>query len=83
MPQNADRLRLPPSVHSDSRYRVWQRRFYPFNVHSEKKRLEKLDDMHNNPVQRGLVSSADQWPWSSFRFYYLNDSSVLTMDRMV
>jgi len=38
--------------------------------------------MHNNPVQRGLVSSADQWPWSSFRFYYLNRSSVLSMDRL-
>jgi hypothetical protein len=24
----------------------------------------------------------DQWPWSSFRFYYLNDSSVLTMDQL-
>jgi len=26
------RLRLPPSVHCDSRYRVWQRRFVPFHV---------------------------------------------------
>jgi hypothetical protein len=25
----------------------------------------------------GLFASADQWPWSSFRFYYLEDSSVL------
>jgi hypothetical protein len=25
-------LRLPPAVHSHSRYRVWQRRFYPFDV---------------------------------------------------
>ena len=31
-----DRLRLPASVHSDSRYRIWQRRFVPFNVYSEK-----------------------------------------------
>jgi putative transposase len=76
-------LRLPPTVHSDCRYRVWQRRFYPFNVYSEKKRLEKLDYMHNNPVVRGLVSSADQWRWSSFRFYYLDDSSLLSMDRLV
>ena len=75
-------LRLPPTVHSECRYRVWQRRFYPFNVYSEKKRLEKLDYMHNNPVERGLVNSADQWPWSSFRFYYLNDSSLLSMDRL-
>ncbi len=59
------RFRLPPSVPEESHYRVWQRRFYPFNVDSEKKRLEKLDDMHNYPVQRGLVSSPHPWPWSS------------------
>jgi putative transposase len=76
------RLRLPSTVHSDSRYRVWQRRFVPFNVYTEKKRLEKLDYMHHNPVKRRLVRSPDLWPWSSFRFYYLNDSSVLTMDRL-
>ena len=61
-------LRLPPTVHSDCRYRVWQRRFYPSNVYSEKKRLGKLNYMHNNPVKRGLVSSPEQWRWSSFRF---------------
>ena len=76
------RLRLPPTVHSDSYHRVWQRRYVPFNVFTEKKHMEKLDYMHNNPVKRRLVSSPDQWPWSSFRFYYLNDSSVLTMDRL-
>jgi putative transposase len=73
---------LPSTVHSDSRYRVWQRRFVPFNVYTEKKRLEKLDYMHHNPVKRRLVRSPDLWPWSSFRFYYLNDSSVSTMDRL-
>ncbi len=36
--------------------------------------------MCNNPVKRGLVSSPDQWPWSSFGFYHLNDSTVLRMD---
>ena len=57
-------------------------RFYPFNVYSERKRLEKLDYMHNNPVKRRLVSSPDQWPWSSSRFYHLNDTSVLSVDRL-
>ena len=76
------RLRLPLRVHCDPRYRVWQRRFVPFNVYTEKKRLEKLDYTHQNPVSRRLVSSPDQWPWSSFRFYDLNDSSVLMVDRL-
>jgi hypothetical protein len=52
-------------------------------VWSEKKFMEKLEYMHNNPEKRGLVSSADQWPWSSFRFYYLEDSSLLAMDRFL
>jgi len=75
-------FRLPPTVHSDSHYRVWNRRFYPYGVYSDKKRIEKLDYMHNNPVKRGLVQSPDQWPWSSYRFYYLNDSSLLSMDHL-
>ena len=76
------RLRLPRTVHSECYYRVWQRRYVPCNVFTHKKHRQKLDDMHNNPVTARRVASADQWPWSSFRFYYLNDSSVLAMDRI-
>ena len=43
---------------------------------------QELDSMHNNPVTRGLVSSPGEWPWSSWRFYYLQDASILRMDRM-
>jgi putative transposase len=53
-------LRLPATVHSDSRYRVWQRRFCPYGVYSEKKRLEKLNYTHNNPDKRALVSSPEE-----------------------
>jgi putative transposase len=77
-----DRLELPPTVHHHARHRVWQRRFYDFNVWREKKIQEKLDYMHNNPVERRLVEKPGDWPWSSWRFYYMEDSSVLAMDRM-
>jgi hypothetical protein len=46
---------------------------------------KKLDTMHNNPVKRGLVEKPGDWSrpaGSSWRFYYLEDSSVLAMDRM-
>ncbi len=76
------RLRLPPTVHDESHHRLWQRRFFPFNVYSEKKRREKLDCMHNNPVKRSLVSTPGDWPWSSWRFYFLKDASILRMDRL-
>ncbi|HXJ95675.1 MAG TPA: transposase [Terriglobia bacterium] len=70
------RLRLPGTVHDESRYRLWQRRFYLLNVYTEKKRLEKLTYMHNNPVKRRLVSTPGEWPWSSWRFYFLNRVST-------
>ncbi len=75
------RFPVPPSVHEESHDRLGQRRVYPLNVDSEKKRLERLDSMHHNPLQRDLVSSPPPWPWSSWRFYYLGDASVLEMDR--
>ena len=47
----------------------WQRRYYDFNVYREKKLMEKLDYVHNNPVQRGLVARPEDWAWSSARHY--------------
>jgi hypothetical protein len=38
--------------------------------------------MHNNPVTRGLVRAPGDWPWSSWRFYYWEDASILRMDRV-
>jgi putative transposase len=75
-------FRLPPTVHDESHFRLWQRRFHRFNVFTEKKLQEKLNYMHNNPVKRGLACSAGDWPWSSWRFYFLQDASILRMDRL-
>ena len=47
----------------------WQARSYDFLVHNEEKRVEKLRDMHRNPVERGLVAKPEEWAWSSFRHY--------------
>jgi putative transposase len=57
-------LRLSVSVQSAERP-FWQARYYDFNVYTRGKRFEKLNYMHSNPVARGLVSEAQQWPWSS------------------
>jgi putative transposase len=65
----------------------WQARFYDFNVWTERKRIEKLRYIHRNPVERGLVSSPEQWHWSSFRWYlcredgpvWINDTDILVM----
>ena len=47
----------------------WQKRYYDHNVRSYEKFLEKLRYIHRNPVKRGLCTSPEDWPWSSFRHY--------------
>jgi REP element-mobilizing transposase RayT len=58
----------------------WQARFYDSNVWTSKKRVKKLRYMHRNPVKRGLVTSAERWRWSSYRFYLLGESGVVRVN---
>ena len=64
-------------IHDVIRGQMWQRRFYDFNVFSQEKVTEKLDYMHENPVKRGLVLSAEDWGWSSARFYDSGEQGVV------
>jgi len=61
--------------------RVWQRRFYDFNVWSECKRVEKLRYMHRNPVKRGLVLEPEQWEWSSYRSYACEEVGIVKINQ--
>ena len=51
-----------------------------FNVWTTKKRVEKLRYMHRNPVKRGLVSAPEQWRWSSYRFYLLEEAGPVRVN---
>jgi putative transposase len=51
-------------------YRFWQRGGgYDRNVTEAAALLAMIEYIHNNPVRRGLVAAATDWPWSSARFY--------------
>jgi putative transposase len=50
-------------------------------VWTAKKRIEKLNYMHRNPVKRGLVEEPKLWLWSSYRFYQYGERNVCTPDR--
>jgi len=58
----------------------WQPRYYDFNVYSEEKLIEKLDYMHRNPVQRGLVTHPEDWRWSSARHYATGEEGVVEIE---
>jgi putative transposase len=68
----------------------WQARFFDFNewdfnVWTTKKRVGKLRymhrNMHRNPVKRGLAETPEQWRWSSYRFYLLEESGVVLVNQ--
>ncbi len=63
-----------------SRMPFWQDRFYDFNVWTTKKRVEKLRYMHRNPVKRGLVGSPEEWGWSSYRLYLLDEAGPVRVN---
>ncbi len=71
-------LRFPKFVAEVPQF--WQPRFYDFNVYSHKKKKEKLEYMHANPVVRGLVRHPKDWPWSSFSFYAKNEPGLAGID---
>jgi putative transposase len=47
----------------------WQKRYYDFNIRTERQFLEKLRYIHRNPVKRGLCERPEDWAWSSFCHY--------------
>jgi hypothetical protein len=73
-------LSLPFEGRTRDQGLFWQRRFYDFNVWSEKKLKEKLEYMHANPVQRKLVQHPRDWPWSSWAHYAGRGESNIRID---
>ena len=90
--QRTARALLPTKKRADARQRrlfadaiprkpFWQARFYDFNVWTTRKRAETLRYMHRNPVKRGLVSVPEQWRWSSYRFYLLDEAGAVRVNQ--
>jgi hypothetical protein len=49
-------------------------------VYSARKRREKLEYMHANPVKRGLVKNPGGWIWSSWSFYAKGEAGLVRID---
>jgi putative transposase len=47
---------------------------------TDKKKVEKLKYMHQNPVKRGLVETPEEWRWSSYRYYALDEVGVVRIN---
>ncbi len=61
----------------------WLARYHDFNVFSYEKRVEKLRYIHRNPVHRGLCERPEDYEWSSFRVYGLNEANAVTITKAI
>lgn len=56
---------------SDRKYQVWERNSLSIDIYSEKVFLQKLNYIHNNPMQEKwkLANFPEEYPYSSAKFY--------------
>jgi REP element-mobilizing transposase RayT len=62
-----------------SKYQFWQHHNKPIELWSDKVIKEKIDYIHNNPVECGFVTNAMDWKYSSARNFQ-DDHTVLVID---
>jgi len=66
----------------DSKLAVWKEQARAVGIVSKDVLKTKIEYIHTNPVRRGLVENPVEWPWSSWRNYFLGDDSVLYIDKV-
>ena len=62
-----------------SKHQFWQHHNKPIELWSEKVIKQKIDYIHNNPIESGFVTNAIDWKYSSARNYQ-DDNTVLEID---
>ena len=60
-------------------YQFWQQHNKPIELWSEKVMQQKIDYIHNNPIESGFVTNVVDWKYSSAR-NFINDHTVLEID---
>jgi putative transposase len=56
---------------------LWRRRYDDVPLPGINALFRRLEYMHNNPVRRGFVESAAEWPWSSVHDFLGTSSGVV------
>jgi REP element-mobilizing transposase RayT len=57
--------------------KIWQRTNMPILIYSAKFFNQKLEYIHNNPVEKGYVDKSEEWAYSSSRNYLNDDHSIM------
>jgi len=68
-------------VRDEDGHLVWQESFKDTPLWSGWMIWQKINYIHANPVKAGLVSSAKDYRWSSFRSLYSQEDNQIAVDR--
>jgi REP element-mobilizing transposase RayT len=61
---------------------VWKEQARAVGITSLSALRTKIHYLHANPVRRELVDNPEDWKWSSWRNYFLDDDSLFRVDRI-
>jgi hypothetical protein len=61
-------------------HNVWQDSFWEQNIYTEEVLKQKLNCIHLNPFRAGLCTAAEDYPYSSYKNYYLGNSELIEID---
>jgi putative transposase len=59
------------------KYMFWQNEYHPIELSTNEMMDQRLDYIHNNPVESGIVDKAEEYIYSSARDYYSNVKGLL------
>ena len=61
---------------------VWQKRFYDEGIRDVNMLMQKMEYTHNNPIRENLAHSAEDYPYSSYHYYFGSNMNILNIDRL-
>jgi putative transposase len=89
-PQNQNLIQIMRDLKSKTGYAIaqrrnipgpiWQERYFDTIVRQVRNFWQKLEYIHRNPVEAGLVSEPQEWHWSSYRQYVKKSEGLAVLD---
>ena len=62
---------------NNEKYQFWQQNNHPIELSSQAMIQQRLDYLHNNPVEAGIVDYPPEYLYSSARDYYTDQEGLL------
>jgi putative transposase len=59
---------------------IWQERYFDTIIRRVRNFWQKLEYIHRNPVEAGLVKDPEEWLWSSYRHYVKKGQGAIDLD---